>query len=371
MKPIPFYSLQAQHRLIEQEAKSVFADLFNDSRFVLADRLKKFEEEFAGYTGGKYCIGVGNGLDAIYISLKILGVGKGDEVIVPSHTYIATWLAVSRTGAVPVPVEADAQTWLIDVNQVEQAITSRTKAIVPVHLYGLVCDMNKLKSIADKADLKMVEDNAQATGASFRNKKTGTWGQCNAFSFYPTKTLGALGDGGAIVTDSEEYCQSVRSYRNYGSVRQFVNEVKGMNSRLDEMQAALLSVKLPHLNQWNRQRKEIAVMYREQLRNLEEVELPMVIEDTDPVYHLFPVKVKKRDELRTHLESQGIETSVHYPTPPHLQKAYEEANLEKGSFPVAEELANHTISLPIWPGLTQDDVSRICEEIKKGNRLMK
>ena len=366
MNSIPCYSLQAQHQLIEKEAKSVFSELYNDGRFILADRLKKFEEEFAKYTGGKYCIGVANGLDAIYISLKILGVGKGDEVIVPSHTYIATWLAVSRTGAVPVPVEADAETWLIDVNKVEQAITTKTKAIVLVHLYGMVCDMIKLKAIADKADLKIVEDNAQATGASFQNKKTGTWGHCNAFSFYPTKTLGALGDGGAIVTDNEEYCQSARSYRNYGSIQQFVNEIKGMNSRLDEIQAALLSIKLPHLDRWNNERKKTAANYREQLHEAEAVEMPVVIHDTDPVYHLFPVKVKKRDELRAYLKSQGIETSVHYPTPPHLQKAYQDANFKKGSFPITEELANHTISLPIWPGLMPDDVSRICEEIKKG-----
>ena len=367
MNPIPFYSLQAQHQLIEQEAKSIFSALYNDSRFILAERLKKFEEEFAGYTGGKYCIGVGNGLDALYISLKILGVGRGDEVIVPGHTYIATWLAVSRTGALPVPVEADANTWLIDVNKIEQAITSKTKAIVPVHLYGLVCDMNKLKAIADKAHLKIVEDNAQATGASFQNKKTGTWGQCNAFSFYPTKTLGALGDGGAIVTDSQEYCQRARSHRNYGSTKQFVNEIKGVNSRLDEMQAALLSAKLPHLDQWNEERKKIATLYTEQLREVEGIEMPVVINDTDPVYHLFPIKVEKnRDEVRAYLNSQGVETSVHYPTPPHLQKAYEEINFKKGSFPIAEVLASHTLSLPIWPGLMPDDVSRICVEIKKG-----
>ncbi len=365
MKPIPFYSLQAQHQQIEEEAKTAFSVVYNDSRFILGDRLKKFEEEFAAYTGGQFCLGVGNGLDAIYIALKMLGIGEGDEVIVPAHTYIATWLAVNRTGATPVPVEADAQTWMIDADLVEQAITPRTKAILPVHMYGLVCDMPRLKAVATTYKLVMVEDNAQATGASIQGKQTGTWGECNAFSFYPTKTLGALGDGGAIVTDSEECYQRARAYRNYGSTVQFVNEVKGINSRLDELQAALLSVKLPYLQKWNEQRREVAKTYIELLREVEEVKLPRVLDNSYPVYHLFPIKIKKRSDLQVHLKHAGIGTSVHYPTPPYLQKAYESRGLKKGKFPVTEALADELVSLPIWPGLEKSDISRVCDEIKK------
>lgn len=365
MKPIPFYSLHAQHQQIEEKAKAAFSALYNDGQFILADRLTLFEAEFAAYTGGQFCLGVGNGLDAIYIALKMLGVGEGDEVIVPGNTYIATWLAVSRTGATPVPVEADKRTWMIDVDRIEPAITSKTKAILPVHLYGLVCDMPRLKAIAQKHHLVIVEDNAQATGASIHGRQTGTWGDCNAFSFYPTKTLGALGDGGAIVTDNEECYQRARAYRNYGSTQQFVNEVRGINSRLDEIQAALLSIKLPYLNEWNKQRKAIAESYIRLLSELDEVELPHVMEGSDPVYHLFPIKIKKRNELRIHLKNAGIDTSVHYPTPPYLQKAYESMGLKKGSFPVTETLADELVSLPIWPGLEQADISRVCEEIKK------
>jgi dTDP-4-amino-4,6-dideoxygalactose transaminase len=368
MKSIPFYSLHVQHQLIEKETKSVFADLFNDGRFILASRLKNFEEEFAHYTGGKYCIGVANGLDALYISLKILGISEGDEVIVPSHTYIATWLAVSRAGAVPVPVEVDEQSWLIDVDRIESAITSKTKAILPVHLYGLLCDMKRIKSIADKHQLKIVEDNAQATGASLHGKQSGTWGNANAFSFYPTKTLGALGDGGAIITDDEEVYKQALAYRNYGSVKQFVNEYKGVNSRLDEMQAAFLSIKLKYLNQWNDQRKHIASIYHDQLKDVAGLEMPVPVEGSEPVYHLFPVKVRERNKLIEHLNLSGIETSIHYPTPPYLQKAYYDLGIRKGSFPFTEDLSAHIVSLPIWPGLAEDNVLRICDEVR--NLLM-
>lgn len=365
MQSIPFYSLHAQHKLIEKKVTLAFSTLYNEGRFVLGEKLRFFEEAFARYMGGQFCVGVGNGLDAIFIALKALHIGPGDEVIVPSHTYIATWLAVSRTGAIPVPVEVDSQSWLIDPEKIEDKITPKTRAIIAVHLYGLVCDMPRITAIAKKYNLKVVEDNAQATGASIDGKKSGTWGHINAFSFYPTKTLGALGDGGAVVTDHEEQYRFALAYRNYGSAVQYVNEMQGINSRLDDMQAAFLNIKLSHLQEWNNQRKDIAAIYKDQLHDVNGLEMPQVIVGSDPVYHLFPIKVKHRDSLRAHLEQRGIHTSIHYPTPPYLQNAYRESGFRKGAFPFTEELAQDLISLPIWPGLQPSDVLRICAEIRK------
>jgi dTDP-4-amino-4,6-dideoxygalactose transaminase len=252
---LPFYSPEPQHATIRKEMETAFHQVLSGNWFVLGKELEAFEKEFAGYHTSRFCIGVGNGFDAIFLSLKALEIGPGDEVIVPAHTYIATWLAISRAGATVVPVDADPKTWLIDCGLIEKSITSKTKAILPVHLYGFPCDMEKIKPIADRHNLKIIEDNAQAAGASVNKKKTGSLGHCSAFSFYPTKNLGALGDGGAVITDDEEVYNRILAYRNYGQKSKYNTELKGVNSRLDEMQAALLRIKLPLLDEWNNKGK--------------------------------------------------------------------------------------------------------------------
>lgn len=371
MKSIPFYSLKYQHDQVRKELGVGFEDVVTSDWFILGDRLKTFEKQFASYQEVKYCVGVGNGFDALFLSLRALGISEGDEVIVPAHTYIATWLAVSRTGAIPVPVDADPVTWLIDTSLVEQAITSKTKAILPVHLYGLPCDMKALKKIAAKHGLKIIEDNAQATGASINETKTGSFGHCNAFSFYPTKNLGALGDGGAIVTDDEKIYESILALRNYGQKEKYNTKYKGVNSRLDEMQAAFLSSKLIWLDKWNAQRKELAKIYEQELAMIHDLKFPAKVHGADAVYHIFSILSSHRDQLKEFLFKLGIETMVHYPHLPYQQEAYHEWKVKEGLFPVAEAIAKQQLSLPIWPGMNADDVMLICRHIRSFYALVK
>ena len=371
MNPIPFYSLEHQHRQIRKEMDEIFGQIVNKNWFVLGEDLRAFEKEFAAYHHSKYCVGVGNGFDAIFLSLKALGIGDGDEVIVPAHTYIATWLAVSRTGAIPIPVDADSSSWLMDVNLIEKAITAKTKAVVPVHLYGFPCDMEAIMKIAERFNLKIIEDNAQAAGASQREKKTGSFGQCNAFSFYPTKNLGALGDGGAVVTNDEKVYELLLSYRNYGQQKKYNTILKGINSRLDELQAAFLRIKLLHLDEWNIERKELAKIYYQQLHGISDLSFPFPVAGADPVHHIFSLRSAHRDQLNDFLTSVGVEAMIHYPQLPYQQEAYKELAIPTGSFPVAESIANQQLSLPIWPGMTEDNVTLICRHIKSFYALVK
>ncbi len=365
MYEVPFFSLEYQHQSIQAPLQLAYRKILKGGRFILDDEVKAFEEEFAAYQKIKYCIAVGNGHDALFISLKAMGVGQGDEVLVPSHTCHATWLAVANTGAKPVPVEVEPSTYTIDPDLLANAVTQKTKAIVPVHLYGHPCSMDKIMTLAKENALYVIEDNAQAHGAFFKNKITGSWGHCNATSFYPTKNLGALGDGGAILTNNRKLFGFAKAFGNYGSEKKDKQNILGINSRLDELQAAILRIKLKKLDVWNQARRRNANLMFDLLKNLSEIHLPPAESKiVKPVFHQFVIRTRYRDKLKKHLARKGIETAVHYPTPVHLQKAYAYLGYQKGSLPVAENLSQTVLSLPIWPGLTVREIEKACDAIK-------
>jgi dTDP-4-amino-4,6-dideoxygalactose transaminase len=361
---IPYLSFQYCHQQIKPEITAAFDRFFDSSWYILGNEVVEFEQQYATYNKTKYAVGVSNGLDALHISLRALGIGAGDEVIVPSNTYIATALAVSYAGATPVFVEPDVHSYNIDPQFIEQAINPKTKAIMPVHLYGQSCNMEAIMEIATHHRLKVVEDNAQAHGASWKQRLTGSWGHMNGTSFYPGKNLGALGDAGAITTNDESLATMARSLRNYGSHKKYFNDVIGYNMRLDECQAAFLKVKLKYLDEWTRQRQQIAQRYDDALKNVGDLVLPAIAQNATHVYHIYLVRTNQRDKLCQHLEKHGIGTMIHYPIPPHLQKAYAALGLKKGAFPIAEEIAETCLSLPIYPGLSVDEVSYICDTLK-------
>lgn len=340
-------------------------DVFDSEWYVLGKALSHFEKQYATFNKTAYTIGVGNGMDAISIALRALGIGDCDEVIVPANTYIATFLAISSTGAVPVPVEPDVATYNLDPARIEVAITDRTKAILPVHLFGQACQMDAIMTIANRHNLFVIEDNAQAHGAIWQGQPTGSFGHMNATSFYPTKNLGALGDGGAITTNSEELASRSRVLRNYGSEKKYYNQTKGVNSRLDEIQAAVLSVKLKYLVTWNQERKQIARVYDELLSGTGDIILPYIANGATSVYHLYVIRTQKRDALQAYLESNGVGTAIHYPVPAHLQEAYQELGYRKGSFPITEILATTSLSLPMYPGLMEGQIAFIAQKIKQ------
>ena len=353
MKPIPFFDHRLMHDAISDELKGAFADFLSGDMLILGDQVTAFEKEFGAYQSSAYAAGVNSGLDALILSLKALGIGAGDEVIVPANTYIATWNAIQLAGAVPVPVEPDVTTMNIHIDNILPAIKKRTKAILPVHLYGLPCQMRHIMNVADAHDLYVIEDNAQAVGASVNGKKTGTWGYINATSFYPTKNLGALGDGGMVTSDDVDLIAKVKSLRNYGSSRRYVSQAIGMNSRLDELQAAMLRIKLRKLDQWLAERKQIAKQYLEGLKDVSEITLP--VDDPNHTYHLFVIRCDDRDALAAHLDKQGISTLIHYPIPPHLQETYRFLKYTPGSFPITESIADTCLSLPLYYGFKRVD----------------
>lgn len=361
---IPFLDLRNLNLEHEQNFKQRFASILDTGWYIMGEELTAFEKEFAAYCQTGHCIGVANGLDALFIALKMLGIGKGDEVLVPSNTYIATWLAVNMAGATPVPVEPRLSTYNINPALLEEKITARTKAIMPVHLYGQPCEMEAILKIAQKHNLYVVEDNAQAQGATFNGKVTGSFGIINGTSFYPGKNLGALGDGGAITTGNSELAQKTAAFRNYGSHKKYYNEVRGINSRLDEMQAAFLRIKLAKLNEDNTKRRKVAAMYHHLLKGVGDVVLPDSAEGAVPVYHLYVIRTQKRDALADYLKQHEVGTVVHYPVPPHLQGAYTEMKFKKGDFPIAEEIAETCLSIPMWPGITPQQIETVAEKIK-------
>ena len=338
--------------------------VYDSCWYVLGDEVKNFEKAYSTFNHVPHTIGVANGLDALVLALRVLEIGPGDEVIVPSNTYIATWLSVTQVGATPVPVEPDPATSNLDPALIKAVITPRTRAIMPVHLYGQACRMTEIMAIARQHDLHLVEDNAQAQGATFDGQITGSFGAVNGTSFYPGKNLGALGDAGAVTTASAALDQKVRVLRNYGSQQKYYNEVVGYNSRLDELQAAILSVKLQYLPDWTRQRQQVAAWYGQHLVGIEGLRLPTVADGATHVYHLYVVHTSYRTELQQHLTAQGIGTLVHYPVPPHLQKAYQAMGLASGAFPIAEELARTCLSLPMWPGMTEDHVETVVGAVR-------
>lgn len=345
------------YRELKEELDAAYVRVMESGWYILGREVEAFEAEYAAYCGARYCVGVGNGLEALHLILCAMDIGPGDEVIVPANTYIATWLAVSYTGAVPVPVEPDGRTYNMDVTRVEAAITERTKAVLPVHLYGQPADMDPINEIARRHNLRVIEDAAQAHGARYKGRKTGTLGDAAGFSFYPGKNLGALGDGGAVVTNDGAVAQKVRLLRNYGSRVKYYNEVRGYNSRLDELQAALLRVKLRHLDDWNARRRRLSVHYLE-LRHDSLIQ-PYVPEWADPVWHLYVVRTAKRPELVELLDRNGIGCLIHYPVPPHLQDAYGELHYPAGSFPLTEKMADEVLSLPMGPHLAESDLRTI------------
>lgn len=333
--------------------------VLRSGQYILGQEVEAFEEEFAAYCQAEHSVGVANGLDALILSLKALGIGPGDEVLVPSNTYIATWLAVSHIGATPVPVEPLDNTFNLDPDQLEAALTPRTRALVPVHLYGQPADLDPILAFANTHGLFVVEDAAQAHGARYKGRRIGGHGNAVCWSFYPGKNLGAIGDGGAVTTNDAVLTQKLRSLRNYGSQVKYHNEVIGWNSRLDELQAALLRVKLPYLDSGNAQRARIAALYSHKLRGLPSLTLPEVMDEVDPVWHLYTVRHSQRDDLASHLAEQGIGTMIHYPLPPHRQPAYAHLGLTEGRLPIAEEMASQLLSLPIGPTMTLEQAELV------------
>lgn len=357
---VPFVSFLPMERELDFELRNAFERVYTNSWYIGGKEDQAFEMAFADFSETKYCVGTGNGLDALMLILKALGITYGDEVIVPSNTYIATALAVTYVGAVPVFVEPDISTYNIAPDKIEEKITNRTKAIMPVHLYGQACDMDSIEKIAEKYNLYVVEDCAQAHGATYKGKVVGSFGDAAGFSFYPGKNLGALGDGGAVVTNNKELADKVRALGNYGSDYKYHHIYQGYNSRLDEIQAAFLLVKLPHLKRMNDERKRIAQRYMDGIKN-PHIVLPYVIPDADPVWHIFSVRCNRRDELEQYLSSKEIGTNKHYPIPMHLQKCYENLGIKKGQLPIAEEISATQLSLPMYYGMTEKQVQYVVD----------
>jgi dTDP-4-amino-4,6-dideoxygalactose transaminase len=362
---VPFLSFEETNRQIRSEVLSAFENVFDSKWYILGDQVKNFEKSYAQYNKTKYCIGVANGLDALILALKSLDIGKGDEVIVPSDTYIASALAVSHVGASPVFVEPDILTYNINPSLIESKISSRTKAIMPVHLYGQACQMDEIMTIAGKHHLFVVEDNAQSQGASFNEKPTGSFGHINGTSFYPGKNLGALGDAGAVTTDNEKLASKLGVLRNYGSEKKYYNEYQGLNSRLDEIQAAILSVKLKYLEGWTKERQRIAGWYSEKLNNIGDIILPHIASGSSHVFHLYVIRTESRNELQDHLNKKGIGTMIHYPVPPHMQNAYKALGHKKGDFPLAEKIADTCLSLPLYIGMKESEADYVVERVKE------
>ena len=355
---IPFVSFKPMENELDADLRDAFNRVYTNSWYIEGKEDEAFEKAFAEYCTSKFCVGCGNGLDALMLSLKVLGIGAGAEVIVPSNTYIATALAVTYVGAMPVFVEPDIRTYNIDPEKIEQKITDKTKAIMPVHLYGQPADMDPVMDIARKNNLFVVEDCAQAHGAVYKGRKIGSFGDAAGFSFYPGKNLGALGDAGAVVTNNAALADHVRALGNYGSDYKYHHIYQGNNSRLDEMQAAFLAAKLPHLDRMNEERKRIAGSYLAGITN-PLVILPYVISDVDPVWHVFAVRCSRRDELEAYLKEKGVGTNKHYPIPMHRQGAYADLHIAEGQLPIAEEISRTELSLPLYYGMTDEEVNYV------------
>jgi dTDP-4-amino-4,6-dideoxygalactose transaminase len=354
---------RASYHACKKEIDEAITRVMESGRYILGQEVAAFEQEFSAYIGVQYGIGVGSGTEALQVALQACGVKPGDEVITVSHTAVATVAAIQLCGARPVLVDIDPHTFVIDANQIERAVTSRTKVIIPVHLYGNVSDMKSIQSIADRHGLRIVEDCAQSHGATYGGRKSGAWGNLAAFSFYPTKNLGALGDAGMVVTNDPEMSDRVRLLREYGWRQRYVSEIPGLNSRLDELQAAILRVKLKHLDQWNEERRKKANIYTERLAPLGII-CPSEGLGVKHVYHLYVIRTRERDALQGFLKKKGIETLIHYPVPIHLQKAYEDLGLRKGELPLTEQCSLEILSLPLFPELKDCDIEEVVESIR-------
>lgn len=360
---IPFFNPEPVHQGIDNALDEAWQNTKKGGSFILGEKVTTFEHAFAAYCGTVHCLGVANGLDAITLILRGLGLSSDDEVIVPANTFIATWLAVAAAGAKLVPVDCDAKSGNISSAAVEAAITQKTKVVIAVHLYGCPADMDSLVGVTGRHNIWLVEDAAQAHGAYYRHKRVGSYGIASAFSFYPTKNLGALGDGGAIVSNDGRLMEKIRLLRNYGSSRKYHHELMGVNSRLDELQAAFLLAKLPHLDNWNAVRRAIASSYDAAIDACVGVERLSIDNNSQAVWHLYPIRTRDRDLVAQKLDEMGVRTMVHYPTPPHLQPSFKWLGYAKGSFPVAEKISEETLSLPIWPGMKEDEIQYVVGSI--------
>lgn len=361
---VPFLDPHATYLELKGEIDNAMKDVLDSGWYILGKEVDVFEKKYAAYCQSKHCVSVASGLDALHLSLLALGVGQGDEVIVPSNTYIATWLAVSHCGAIPIPVEPNEETFNIDPALIEAAVTKRTKVILPVHLYGQPADMDPILEIANKYDLHVLEDGAQSHGARYKGVRIGSHGDVVAWSFYPAKNLGAFGDGGAITTNNSQIAEHIRTLRNYGSRIKHVNEIRGFNSRLDSIQAAILSVKLQHLDRWNAARQNIVNKYLLALKDID-LTIPLVPDWVEPVWHSFVVRSKMRDQLQHKLTQAGISTLIHYPIPPHLQGAYSNLKFSKGTFPISERIHDEVLSLPNFPSMSLQQINHVITVCKE------
>lgn len=361
---IPFVNLKPIHSILRNDFQNAFDSVLDKSNYILGEEVKNFENEFADYCGTKYCVGCANGLDALYLILKAFKIGTGDEVIIPSNTFIATALAITYAGATPVMVDPILSSYNIDPKKIETKITKNTKAIIIVHLYGQSSEIDSVKNIAEKYGLRVIEDAAQAHGARFKGKRVGGLGDASAFSFYPGKNLGALGDGGAVLTNDYELYKTVKAIRNYGSEEKYVHIFKGNNSRLDELQAAFLRIKLKHLDSWNEERNRIATRYLNEIHN-KLVVLPTIGIDNYHVWHLFVVRVEERSDFIKFLDLNGIDTLVHYPIPIYEQIAYSELGISNLDYPIAKKISEEVVSLPMWVGMTSSEIDYVIEKVNK------
>ena len=361
---IPFLSFSNMHLQIREKVLQSITECYDSNWYILGECVKNFEKKYAEYCSTNYSIGVSNGLDALTLSLKSVGVSAGDEIIVPSNTYIATVLAATNIGAKVVFAEPDPLTLNITANSISSSLSSRTKVIIPVHLYGQSCEMEDIINLAHMNNIFIVEDNAQSHGATYKGKPTGSFGHVNATSFYPGKNLGAIGDAGAVTTDNAEFARKVRIYRNYGSEEKYINLEQGYNMRLDEIQASILSIKLDYLDSWNKERLRIASIYHDALKGIGDIDFQVMAKDATHVYHLFIILTSHRDSLQKYLFENGISTLIHYPIPPHLQIAYRNEGYKVGDFPIAEKIANTIISLPLYIGMSENEQQYVIDTIK-------
>lgn len=360
---INFNVLNRQYRMYSDEYKQAVIKVLDSGWYILGGELENFETNFAEFIGSRYCVGINSGLDALILAFRALGIKQGDEVIVPANTYIASVLGITENGATPVFVEPD-EFYNLDADKIEETITENTKAILAVHLYGQAANMKRIREVATNNNLYLVEDCAQSHGAKFGGKTTGTWGDIGCFSFYPTKNLGAFGDGGAIVTEKQELYENLKMLRNYGSKIKYHNDILGINSRLDEVQAALLTVKLSHYHSLRKEREVIARKYIDNIKN-NSIILPKLREDSEHVWHLFVIRVNNREEFQEYLGKNGISTQIHYPIPPHLSKAYHYLGIKEGKFPITENYSNTVLSLPLYNGMTDEESTYVIDTVNK------
>ena len=362
---VPFIDFSEQYNTVKDNINSGLQAVFQKGNFILGEEEKNFEQDFATFCDAKYAVGVNSGTDALYLALSALDIKAGDEVILPAHTFIATALCISYTGAKPVLVDIEDQTYNLDPNKLEEAISDKTRAIIPVHLYGQPANMDEIRAVAKKHNVAVIEDACQAHGAKYKGTRVGSLGDIGCFSFYPTKSLGAFGDGGIVVTNREDVYKKVLMLRDYGRKNRYDHQIKGYNSRLDTVQAVVLAEKLKYLDQWNEMRYKAGLYYKEQLKDVEGVTAPVIKDDRTHVFQTFAIRVQNRDQVLEEMKNKGVGVLIHYPIPIHLQEAYQELGYTKGDFPVSEQVADTILSLPMFPHISQEQIRYVCQVLSE------